>query len=337
MSSSAAVPMPWPYGPVVFGCGSFGGIGGNLDFLGKGMDEASSFAAMDEAASLGIELFDTAERYAAGESERIIGSWLASRPTAVTEPVRISTKVGPPWLDRGDGRFDLDYIETIFSGSLERLGVEVVDILYTHAPDDHASRPPGYEPVPIEVTIEALEAIRATGRVRHIGASNIEAHQLTDAIEAADRMGVAGYEVIQNGFNLLDPTGDAAVRSMAREHGLAYTAYSALASGVLTGKYRRDAAPPHGSLVDLGYLDAVTPEVHDAIDQLRVVASERGTVPGVLALAWLMAHPDVAAFTTAPSRTPPHLSLFAEAADCSVTGADATRWSEWFAAAARPE
>lgn len=327
----------WPYGPVVFGCGNFGGIGGNLDFLGRGMDEESSFAAMDEAASLGIVLFDTAERYAAGESERIIGRWFASRPAAVTDPVRISTKVGPPWLDREEGDFDVDYIEPIFSGSLERLGVEAVDVLYTHAPDDHAARPSGYEPVPIEVTLEALETIRATNRVRRIGASNIDAPQLTEAIEAADRMGVTGYEVIQNGFNLLAPKRDADVRRVAQEHGLAYTAYSALASGILTGKYRRDAPPPKGSLVDLGYLDTVNAAVHDAMDALRAVADVRGAEPGVLALAWLMAHPDVAAFTTAPSRTPPHLSLIAEAMNCEVDPGDAARWSAWFAAATRSE
>ena len=126
----------WPHGSVVLGCGNFGGIGGARDFIGKGMDEKSSFASMDEAAGLGIVLFDTAERYAGGESERIVGRWLDSRPSSIAEQVRISTKVGPPWLDGRDGRFDLDYIGPIFSGSLQRLGLEEVEVLYTHAPDD---------------------------------------------------------------------------------------------------------------------------------------------------------------------------------------------------------
>jgi aryl-alcohol dehydrogenase-like predicted oxidoreductase len=320
----------WPYGPVVFGCGNFGGIGGARDFLGKGMSEETSLTSMDEAVELGIAVFDTAERYAAGESERIVGRWLESRPSSVTQQVRISTKVGPPWVDGRDGRFDSDYIVPLFSGSLERLGLEAVEVLYTHAPDDHPDRPSTYDPAPIEATLEALESLRADGRVRRLGASNINAEQLRSAIDAAERMGVAGYEVIQNGYNLLDPDGDAAVRQLASECGLAYTAYSALGSGVLTGKYRRDEAPPAGSLVEIGYLDPVTPALHDALDQLHAAAVGRGTTTGALALAWLIAHPGVAALTTAPSRTSPHLALVDAALRIRVSADEAAIWSAWF-------
>jgi aryl-alcohol dehydrogenase-like predicted oxidoreductase len=324
----------WPYGPVVLGCGNFGGIGGARDFVGKGMSEEASLASMDEAAEMGIALFDTAERYAAGESERIIGRWRESRPSSVTQQVRISTKVAPPWVDGRDGRFDRDYIGPLFAGSLERLGVEAVEVLYTHAPDDHPARPSGYESVSIDVTLEALESLRADGRVRRLGASNVNAEQLRSAIDLADRMGVAGYEVIQNGYNLLDPAGDAEVMQMATDCGLAYTAYSALGSGVLTGKYRRDEAPPAGSLVDIGYLDPVTPALHDALDRLRVTADELGTTTGALALAWLIAHPGVAALTTAPSRTSPHLALVDAALKLQVSADDAATWSTWFLEAA---
>lgn len=330
MTSPRSTKEAWRHGPVVLGGGTFGGIGGNLGFLGKGMDEETSFAAMDEAASLGITLFDTAERYAAGESERIIGRWLASRPSNVTGPIQVSTKVGPPWLDGREGRFDNDYIRPIFEGSLERLGVESVDVLYTHAPDDHPFSPNAYEPVPIEVTLEALEEVRSSGQTRLIGASNINLQQLSTAMEAADRIGVAGYQVIQNGFNLLHPQEDAELRELARSSGIAYTAYSALASGVLTGKYRRDEPPPAGSLVDLGYLDGIPDDVYDAVDKLRSEASDRRSVPGALALAWLVAHDDVTALTTAPSRTAPHLSLVAEAIGLPVSREDVSRWSAWF-------
>ena len=324
----------WPYGPVVFGCGNFGGIGGAQDFVGEGMSEEASLASMDEAAELGIVLFDTAERYAAGESERVVGRWLRSRPSSVTEQVRISTKVGPPWVDGRDGRFDADYIEPLFAGSLDRLGVEAVEVLFTHAPDDHPARPAGYEATPIEVTLEALEAFRADGRVRRLGASNVNAEQLRTALDAAERMGVAGFDVIQNGYNLLDPDEDEEVRRVAAERGVAYTAYSALGSGVLTGKYRRDEAPPAGSLVDIGYLDPISPQLHDALDRLRATAHDRGTTIGALALAWLIAHPDVAALTTAPSRTSPHLLLVDAARQLVVSNDDASAWSSWFQAAA---
>ena len=298
------------------------------------MGEEASLASMDEAADLGITLFDTAERYADGESERIVGRWLASRPSSVTERIRISTKVGPPWVDDRDGRFDLEYIDRFFSGSLERLTVDAVDVLYTHAPDDHPQRPPGYEPVGIEVTLEALETIRASGRVQRLGASNVDADQLRAAIDAAERLEVRGYEVVQNGYNLLEPDGDAEVRRVAAEHGIAYTAYSALASGVLTGKYRCDTAPPAGSLVDVGYLDPVSPSLHDALDRLRAVAEDRGTTSGALALAWLMSRPDVTAITTAPSRTSPHLSLVAEALRLDIGDEEHDTWTSWFLDAA---
>ncbi|MEX1038413.1 MAG: aldo/keto reductase [Acidimicrobiia bacterium] len=335
MGASNSDEKTWFYGSAVLGCGNFGGIGGNLDFVGKGMDEATSFAAMDEAAALGITLFDTAERYAAGECERIVGRWLNSRPDEITESIHISTKVGPPWLDGRAGRFDRSYIESTFSGSLDRLGVEAVDVLYTHAPDNHAAIPDGYEPTPIETTLEALESVRESGRTRLVGASNIDGDRLATAIEAADRMGVAGYQVIQNGFNLLGPAGDAEVRSIAKERGIVYTAYSALASGVLTGKYRRGESPPVGSLLDIGYLDEVPAEVLDAVDRLASVAAERGTQTGALALAWLMAHPDVAAITTAPSRRPPHLALLTDAITLKVTDGEFGDWSAWFDSAAQ--
>lgn len=324
----------WPYGSVVLGCGNFGGIGGARDFIGKGMDEKSSLASMDEAAALGIVLFDTAERYAGGESERIVGRWLDSRPSSISEQIRISTKIGPPWVDGRDGRFDLEYIGPIFSGSLQRLGLEEVEVLYTHAPDDHPERPAGYEPTPIEVTLDALESLRASGRVRRIGTSNIDAEQLRTAIDAADRLGVTGYEVIQNGYNLLDPNGDAEVRHLAEERGLAYTAYSALGAGILTGKYRRNEAPPAGSLVDIGYLDPVSPALHGALDRLRATAEPRATTTGALALAWLMARRDVAAITTSPSRQPPHLALVHAALDCAVSPEEVTAWNSWFVDAA---
>ncbi|MBT8240993.1 MAG: aldo/keto reductase, partial [Acidimicrobiia bacterium] len=134
--------------------------------------------------------------------------------------------------------------------------------------------------------------------------------------------------------NLLDPNGDVEVRQMAAEHGIAYTAYSALASGVLTGKYRRNTAPPAGSLVDVGYLDPVSASLHDALDRLRAAAEDRASTTGALALAWLMNRPDVTAITTAPSRSSPHLSLVAEALSLELRSEEGNAWASWFIDAA---
>lgn len=170
----------WTYGNVVLGCGTFGGIGGSVKLVGQGLDEAAAFATMDEAVALGITLFDTAESYAAGASERMMGRWMTERDPAVTGQVRLLTKVAPPRGDEAGRRFDGAFLEEKFSGSLERLGVDAVDLLLTHAPDDDT---------PIQVTLEGLEAIRASGRCRYLGACNVDAGQLTAALEAAEPPG----------------------------------------------------------------------------------------------------------------------------------------------------
>jgi aldo/keto reductase family protein len=126
----------WVTGPVILVCGSFGGIGGAAHLIGRGLDVDASLATLDEASCPGDQMLDTAERYAGGASETMIGRWLAERDRSVTAVVRITTKVAPPALSGGDMPFDSSFIEPLFAGSLERLGVDHVEWLLTHAPDD---------------------------------------------------------------------------------------------------------------------------------------------------------------------------------------------------------
>ena len=93
----------WSYGKFVLGCGMFGGMGGSPELVGRGLDEPAAFATMDEAVGLGITLFDTAESYAGGASEIMIGRWLVERDSAVTDRVRLATKVAPPGVDGPGG------------------------------------------------------------------------------------------------------------------------------------------------------------------------------------------------------------------------------------------
>jgi aryl-alcohol dehydrogenase-like predicted oxidoreductase len=153
----------WPYGPYALGCRTFGGIGGSPELIGRGLDETAAMAALDEAVGLGVTLFDTAERYALGASEMMIGKWLASQSDSTIDRVRISTKVAPPWVDGTAGQFDVDYIERKFSDSLGRPGVDRVEFFLLHAPDPNT---------PIKETLEALETIRSSGRCAHVGACN---------------------------------------------------------------------------------------------------------------------------------------------------------------------
>ncbi len=292
---------------MVLGCGTFGGIGGARRLIGKGLDVQPSLAVLDEARSLGITMLDTAESYAAGVSETTIGQWLADRPVASTEDVRIMTKVAPPDASGGSAAFDGAFIEAIFAGSLERLRVDRVDWLLTHAPHDAT---------PIEVTLEALETIRDSGRCDHIGACNLDGVRVRAAIAAADRLGIGGFELVQNGFSLLQPDADDDVRLMCRERGLAYLAFSPLAGGVLTGKYRRDRPAPPDTRLALrpdGTDKLLTPAMFDAIDVLVEVAAARQVTPGAVALAWLLRRDDVTAVVTGPAMAPPHLEIAAEA------------------------
>ncbi len=286
----------WTTGSVILGCGTFGGIGGARHLVGKGLDVDASLAALDEAASLGIMMLDTAERYAAGVSETTIGQWIAERPAATTEDVRITTKVAPADTSDQGAAFDGAFIEPVFARSLDRLGVERVDWLLTHAPDDTT---------PIEATLEALEEIRASGRCGHIGGCNLDAGQLRAAIAAADRRGIEGYELVQNGFSLLRPDDGDDVRTICREHGLAFTAFSPLAGGVLTGKYRRDRPPPSDTRLALRpeRYDELTSAMFDAIDVLIEVAAAREVTPGAMALAWLLHRDDVTAVISGPATT----------------------------------
>ncbi len=296
--------------------------------MGRGLDESSAFATMDEAVGLGITLFDTAESYAGGASEVMIGRWLVERDSAITDRVRLATKVAPPDVDGSGGLFNAAFLEEKFSGSLQRLGVDTVEVLLTHAPDDDT---------PIEETLEGLEAIRASGRCRVIGACNVDAGQLTAALDAAGRLGISGYQVVQNGYSLLEPRDARPVRSICAERDLAFTPFSPLAGGALTGKYRRGVTPPPDSRMALrpdGVDELLTPAVHDAIDRLHSDAENRHAVDcGALALAWLLNHRDVTAVVTGPARLSPHLGLAAQAVDVVMSDADFAEIESWFVAA----
>jgi len=303
----------WVTGPVALGCGIFGGIGGSVELVGRGLDVEASLATLDEAAALGITMLDTAERYAAGASETIIGRWLSERDPEVVAPVRITTKVAPPGIGGVDAPFDAAFIEPMVAGSLERLGVDRVEWLLTHAPD---------EDTPIEATLEALESIRASGRCAHVGACNLTGGQLESALSAADRLGVTGYEFVQNGYSLLQPGEHADVRSLCADRGLAFVAYSPLGGGLLTGKYERGVPPAPGSRLAMrpdGLDELLVPAVFDAIDELAARAADVGVPTGALALAWLAQRDDVAALITGPSRTAPHLVLAARALELDET------------------
>jgi aryl-alcohol dehydrogenase-like predicted oxidoreductase len=314
---------------VQLGCGNFGGIGSLKSLIGRGLDREQAFATLDEALALGIDLFDTAERYADGESERAIGAWLATRPAAATAHIRIATKVMPPSLEGiNGGRFDRRYIEQRLATSLERIGRERVCLYLSHAPEPAT---------PIEETLEGFAAVVQSGRVGHVGCCNVTPQQLLDALDSPQRLGVAGFEWVQNGFSLLSPAQDREVRAICRERGLGYTPFSPLAGGVLSGKYRRGEPYPPGSRLDLrpeGVGERLVGPVYDALDKLKHFAAARGVSCAALSLAWVISHADCTAPVVGPSGTRPHLGHVAEAFDIKLTPEEHLLLAGWFETAA---
>ena len=301
---------------IALGCGNFGGIGSAPAFFGQGESEEEAFALMDAAWELGVTLFDTADAYGGGRSERAIGRWLAQRGPDVRERIVLSTKVfhsveGDP-KDRGlaPGR-----VRRQIEGSLRRLGVERVDLYLIHAPDSET---------PIGETLAALDELVRAGKVGAIGASNVSAAELEEALRASEERGLARFEWVQNSYSLLERDDEADVLPLCARHGLGYTPFSPLAGGWLTGKYRRGEPYPAGSRMTLRpepYEEIAGERTFDGLEAFESAARERGTDPATLALAWVVDHPQVAAAVVGPRR-PEHLEPARSALGLRLTEAE---------------
>jgi aryl-alcohol dehydrogenase-like predicted oxidoreductase len=207
---------------VGLGCNNFGGR----------IDLAATRAVVEAALDAGVTFFDTAEVYGnGGGSERFLGEILEGRRDRVV----LATKFG--W-GRERGTNSAEYIRDAIDGSLERLRTDYVDLYYVHRPDART---------PIAETLDALDALVSAGKVRAIGCSNFSAEQLAEADRVARELGTTGFTVLQNHYNLLERGDDENVLPLCRDLGVAYVPYFPLASGLLTGKYRRGAPAPEGA------------------------------------------------------------------------------------------
>ena len=251
---------------VGLGCNNFGGR------LGLG----ETRAVVDAALEAGVTFFDTAETYGdGGGSERLLGEVLEGR----RDQVVLATKFA--W-EPGDGLAAPESIRRSIEGSLERLRTDRIDLYYLHRPDPE---------IPIGDTLGALDELVQAGKVRAIGCSNFSAEQLAAADRVAGEQGTARFTVLQNHYNLLRRDDDEDVLPLCRELGVAYIPYFPLASGLLTGKYRRGQAAPEGTrLADREIED----EQFDRIEALAGFAEERGHTLHELAIAALASTPGVA-------------------------------------------
>jgi aryl-alcohol dehydrogenase-like predicted oxidoreductase len=294
------------------GCGNFGGIGSAPQFFGQGESREEAFALLDSAFELGVNLLDTADAYGGGRSESWIGAWLRERRRRMVLSTKVFHSVHGDPADHGLAR---ERILRQIDGSLERLGVERVDLYLAHEPDPET---------PLEETLAALDELVRAGKVGAIGASNVDRAWLEAALAISAREGFARVECVQNSYSLLDREVESDVLPFCAEHGLGFTPFSPLAGGWLTGKYRRGEPPPPGSRMTLRpepYVQLDDDAIYRGLDTLHEAAARRGVDMPTLAIAWLLSHPHVTAVIAGP-RSPEHLEPAARALDIALSPAE---------------
>jgi aryl-alcohol dehydrogenase-like predicted oxidoreductase len=256
-------------------------VGLGTNNFGFGMDAADVGPVVDAALDAGINFFDTADSY--GESEARLGKALGSR----RDDVVIATKFGSRNKDLPGGAAP-DYVRTAIERSLQQLGTDRIDLYQIHRPDPAT---------PIADTLAALDDLVRAGKVREIGCSNFSAAQLREAEDAvAD--GAARFVSVQNQYNLLHRADESEVLPECERLGVAYLPFFPLASGVLTGKYRRHEPAPDdtrlGSWAAGMAPSLLTDASFDVVERLTRWATDHGHSVGELAIAWLAAKPAVA-------------------------------------------
>jgi aryl-alcohol dehydrogenase-like predicted oxidoreductase len=289
------------------GCNQFGG---RLDLDG-------TRAVIDSAISNGITFLDTADRYGNTRSEEFIGEVLKGR----RDEVVLATKFG---MDVSDGwtgpRGAPDYIRHAVENSLRRLQTDVIDVYWYHRPDGVT---------PIADTLGALDELVKAGTVRSIGVSNFGAAQLAEADAVAKERGLTPFTAVQNEYSLLHRDDEADVLPLCEKLNIAYIPFYPLASGLLTGKYKRDAPAPEGTRL-AGREQIATDEQWDVIEALSAYAAERGVALADVAIGALLAQPAVASVIAGATRAS-QVETNAAAANWIPTGDDLAALKELLA------
>lgn len=291
-------------------------LGGNV--FGWTIDEKTSFDVLDAFVDRGFNAIDTADVYSAwaegnkgGESETILGNWLKARP-GMREKVVLFTKVGSDLGEPGKKGLSETWIPQAIDESLSRLGSDHVDLYFSHWPDAET---------PYEVTLGAYAKLLQAGKVRAIGASNLSAEQLAEALQVAKRTGLPAYQVLQPEYNLYDRASfEGPLRELCIAEGLGVVTYFSLASGFLSGKYRSEA-DLHQSKRGGGVAKYLNPRGQKILMAMDDVAARHDAKPAEVALAWLMAQEGATA-PIASATSPTQVTSFAHAVSMTLTDED---------------
>jgi aryl-alcohol dehydrogenase-like predicted oxidoreductase len=283
---------PFDVSVVGLGCNNFGGR----------LDLDRTRAVVDAALDAGVNFFDTADVYGNhGGSERFLGELLEGRRDRVV----LATKFGNDMGDSAQARGSREYMRRAVEASLGRLRTDRIDLLYYHRPDGVT---------PISETVAAMAELVDEGKVVALGVSNFDVAQLDEAVEAGD------IAALQNEYSLLEREAERDVLPQCRELGVGFVPYFPLASGLLTGKYRRGEPAPEGSRL-AGRSHLLTDERFDEVEAFEEFASERGHSLLELAIGALAAQPGVAS-VIAGATTPEQVRANVAAAAWTPTADD---------------
>jgi len=297
---------------ICLGCMSFG----SPEWREWVLDEDASLPIIERAIDLGINFFDTANMYSVGESERILGRALEGR----REESVVATKCYFQ-MDEDNphsGGLSRKAIEQELAASLDRLGMETVDLYQTHRWD---------ETTPIETTLRALDDAVRGGQVRHIGTSSMWAHQFARALHASDRLGLDRFATMQNHYNLLYREEEREMLPLCAEEDIGVIPWSPLARGYLARPHDQFDATTRGESDDYArahpYLEGNGREINERVAEL---ADENDASMAQIALAWLL-HQDPVDAPIVGTTSVEHLEEAVAALDISLSTSD----QEWLA------
>lgn len=260
---------------------------GTMNFGGS-TDEAESIKIIDAAIQAGINFIDTADCYNRGQSEEVLGR--ALRQNGRRSSIVLATKVHVS-MDETDPNACGNHRRHIIEGchnSLRRLDTDYIDLYYVHRPSTQ---------VPIDETLRALDDLVRSGKVRYVGSSDFAAWKIVESLWVSKEYGLDRFVCEQASYHLLDRRAERELLPMAQTYGIAVTAWSPLAGGLLTGKYKRDGSQPAqarfqrgdepNAWVDRHFVDAA----FDVIEALAAIAQEKGCTPTQFSLAWIAQQP----------------------------------------------
>jgi aryl-alcohol dehydrogenase-like predicted oxidoreductase len=298
---------------------------GTMTF-GVETDEPGSYEQLDVFLEAGGTLVDTADVYGGGESERIVGRWLADRPADVTDRVVLATKGRFPTADEPNGAgLSARHLTRALDASLSRLGVDRVDLYQVHA----------FDPVtPLEETLRTLDGFVRAGKIAYYGLSNFTGWQLTKLVHLAAALGIPAPVTLQPQYSLIVREIEWEIVPAARDAGLGLLPWSPLGGGYLSGKYTRDQRPAADTRLgdDPGrgmeaWERRGTERTWQVVEAVQRVAEQRGVSMAEVALAWVTDRPGVTS-TILGARTTGQLRTNLGAADLHLSAAETAALDE---------